>query len=408
MNAPVPLPIPDHVPPELVYDFDIWKLPPGCDDPIAYWLTVRDNGAPRIFYTPRNDGHWVLHHFDDTLEGYRETGLFTNYPNGIPARQGGADKLIPVEIDPPEHMKYRSVLAPLFTPLALRPLEPQIREFVNELIDGFIERGECDFASDMSMKLPTSIFLRLMGLPLDDLTEILHYEHKFLRGADEETRKQGADQILAYLVGFLSRNEGYQGNDLLGTLLNAKDAQGMPWSKAEIYNCAFLLYVAGLDTVANMMSFIWRMLADNPAARRYVVDNRHRVGDYVDELTRLGVPAVNARRVRKDCVFRGVFMKAGDAILNVPTLANRDPDFFPNPDQVIFDRANARQQVTFGAGPHRCVGAHLARIEIIIALEEWFRRIPEFALAPGAKLDAYCGNIMGYARLPLRWETGSR
>jgi cytochrome P450 len=331
--------------------------------------------------------------------------LFTNYPNGIPAREGGADKLIPVEIDPPEHMKYRSVLAPLFAPPALRKIEPRIRQLVIELIDGFRARGRCDFATDISMMLPTSIFVEIMGMPLEDLPQILEYEHAFLRGPDEQARKKGADDILGYLVKFLNANEGYQGKDLLGTLLNARDAEGVPWTKAEIYNSAFLLYVAGLDTVANMMSFIWYRLATDTAARQYVAANYERTNEFVDELTRLGVPAVNARRVRRDCVYRGVFMKAGDAVLNVPTLANRDPDFFPNPDEVDFSRANARQQVTFGAGPHRCLGAHLARTEIIIAIEEWFRRIPEFGLEPGAPLDAYCGNIMGFAHLPLAWET---
>ena len=405
MNNNVSLHIPDHVPPGLVFDFDIWNMPSEFTSPIDYWLSAERRGAPPIFYTPRNDGHWVLHRFQDTLEGYRETDLFTNYPNGIPARMGGADKLIPVEIDPPEHMKYRSVIAPLFAPPALRPLEPRIRQFVVELIEGFRAKGRCDFATDISMLLPTSIFVEIMGMPLEKLPQILEWEHAFLRGKDEAARMKGANDILAYIIEFFTEHEGHTGKDMLGTLLGAKDKEGQPWSKAEIYNTAFLLYVAGLDTVANMMSFIWHRLATDDVTRKYVAANFGRTGDFVDELTRLGVPAVNARRARRDCVFRGVFMKAGDAVLNVPTLANRDPDVFPDPDAAVFDRANVRQQVTFGAGPHRCVGAHLARMEIVIALEEWFRRIPEFSLAPGAKLNAYCGNIMGFANLPLVWDS---
>lgn len=132
--------VPEHVAPSLVYDFDIWNMSPECSSPLHHWNTLREHDAPRIFYTPRNGGHWVLHHFEDTLEGYRDTAFFTNYPNGIPARAGGAAKLIPVEIDPPAHQKYRRVLAPAFSPVALQRLQPRIRERLSQLIEPLVSQ----------------------------------------------------------------------------------------------------------------------------------------------------------------------------------------------------------------------------------------------------------------------------
>ena len=401
--------VPAHVPPELVYDFDIWKMPAEFSTPIDYFKTIQTRSAPPIFYTPRNGGHWVLHKYHDTLEGYRDTDLFTNFPNGIPARQGAPERLIPVEIDPPEHQKYRSVLFPAFSPAAVRRLERMVRGLVIELIEGFRMQGRCDFAQDLSFKLPTTIFVNLLGMPLEQLPQILKMEHEFLRGTSEQAREQGANAIFGYIVEFIRRQEAAgPGDGLVASMLNARDAEGRPWSKKEIYNATFLLYVAGLDTVANMMTYIWHHLATEAATRHQVAAEYSRVAEFVDELMRIGVPAVNARRVRHDGVFRGISMKKGDAVLCVPTLANRDPEFFPNPDQVDLQRSNARQHVGFGAGVHRCLGQHLARFEILVAIEEWFRRIPEFTLAPRAELEPYCGNINGLGSLPLVWQNETR
>ena len=237
-----------------------------------------------------------------------------------------------------------------------------------------------------------------------DFDEIMEMEHRFLRGPDQVTQKDGADRILAYVAGFIEAQAAAPGENVTGVLLRARDEHGQPWSREEIINTAFLLYVAGLDTVTNMMSFIWYYLAKEPAKRRHVAANLGDIPKFVDELMRLGVPAVNARRVRRDGIWRGVVMKAGDAVLNAPMNANRDPAHFPDPDVMQWDRPNTRQQIGFGAGPHRCVGQHLARQEIIITLEEWFKRIPEFALDPDVPLNAYLGNIMGFANLPLVWS----
>lgn len=396
--------IPAHVPPELVFDINVWDLPEGFSDPQQYWLTLRDRGAPPVFFTPHWGGHWVGWGYSETLEAYRDTDFFTNFPNGIPARAGGAAKLIPVEVDPPEHQKYRLVLAPAFSPVAVKKLQDRIRTRVGGLIDAVQANGACDFVATVSGQLPTSIFVELMGMPLADFDAIMEMEHEFLRGPTEKAREAGADRIFEYIVGFVEAEAAAPRDNLAGLLLTSRDEDGRPWSREEIYNAAFLLYVAGLDTVTNMMGFMWRRLAEDQQARDYVRANIGSLDSFVDELIRLSPPAFNARRVRSDGVWRGIEMRAGEPFLCAPMVANRDPAVFPDPDRFDPARPNARQNIAFGSGPHRCVGSHLARQEIVITLEEWFRRIPDFKLAPGGDLKPYMGNIAGLGALPLVWS----
>ncbi len=396
--------VPDHVPPELVYDFDIWNMAPGVVNPHDHCITLRKEGVPRIFYTPRNGGHWMLHHFDDTLEGYRDTDFFTNFPNGIPARPMPPDLLIPVEVDPPHHKKYRDVLGPAFSPVAVKRVDARIRSLMTELVDRVIDQGECDFVEDISGKLPTGIFLTLMGMPLEDFDHIMELEHRNVRGETEKIRAQGSADIFAYVSDFvLSRQNNEDTADLTGILLRSRTAEN-PWSMDEIINCACLLYIAGLDTVTNMMNFIWHRLATRPDEQAYVASHHDGIAKFVDELMRMAVPSFNARRARSDGMWRGIFMKAGDAVLNSPFNANRDPAFFPDPDSAVWDRENARHHIAFGAGPHRCVGQHLARQEILVALQEWFGRIPSFALSADRKIEGMSGNIMAITKLPLSWS----
>ncbi|MGE0387997.1 MAG: cytochrome P450 [Gammaproteobacteria bacterium] len=396
--------VPSHVPPERVVEFDMWANSaeyPAYATPHDYWQSLEDRGAPRICWTPLNGGHWILRGFEDAREGFRDWKFFTSFPLGIPARQGGARKLVPVEVDPPEHQRYRNLLAPLFGPPAVARMEPRIRELTVGLIEGFLGSGRCEFVADMSMKIPTGIFLELMGMPRDQLPQFLAWEHAHMRGNQAEQIAAG-NAIFGYLAQFFADKERSPGADVSSALLQAQRLAEQPWEHEDVLNCAYLLYLAGLDTVANTMSFMWRRLAADPAAQRHVADNLASIGPIAEELIRLSEPALHTRRVRSDGYFRGVFMKAGEAALCVPNQANRDPAVHRNPAAVDWTRENS-MQLTFGAGPHRCVGSHLARLEIRIVLEEWFRRIPAFGIEPGARIDWACANIMTLERLPLVW-----
>jgi len=396
--------IPLHVPPELVFDFDFWVLPDEFDDPFDLWASLEKRGAPEIFYTPANGGHWVFRRFSDIYDIYRDWESFGTYPMGVPARGGGAKKLIPAEIDPPMHQTYRRVLVPLFAPAAMQTRGERIRHLAATLIEELRPSGHCDFSAAFALKLPTTIFLEICGLPLAMLGDFLVWQHDYFHGKTPEIRERGANRIAEYLTTFIEqRSKEPPDGSLIGLMLAAALKDEETWSKQVIVDASITLLGAGLDTVASTLCLIWRYLAEQPRARRYIRENLDKINGIAEELLRRMAPAMLSRRVRTDMVFRGVTLKKGDVILLSSNLANRDATVFEDAEAVKFER-QLKPNLTFGAGPHRCIGAHLAKTEIIIALEEWLRRIPDFAIEPGATIRGVAGEVMGVENLPLVWK----
>ena len=410
MNARVPediyngtLPrIPDHVPAELVYDFDF--ISPRVDDPIEFWKELDRKKVPEIFFTPHNGGHWTMRRIADVRAVMRDPERFTNFPTGLPV-QPGRPAVIPLEIDPPYHQKYRAVLAPLFTPSGVKKREGRIREVAIQLIERVLKQGHCDFVRDVSGKMPTALFLEFMGMPVERLEEFLVWEEDCLRGAPEKA-KAASDQIVAYLAQFLKEQAGNPGDNVTGAMLKARDAAGMPWSDEELMSASYMLFTAGLDTVTNTMGFIWRYLANHPEARQYItqnLDNPLRMSCIFDELMRTNTVPTDTRRARNDTVYKGLTIKKGDNIVLAMPMANFDPEVVQDPDVVDLTR-DVNPHVAFGIGDHRCLGSLLAKAEIEICLQEWLKRIPDFSIAPGARINCWVKVIAGMDNLPLVWK----
>jgi len=182
-----------------------------------------------------------------------------------------------------------------------------------------------------------------------------------------------------------------------------EEIDGAPVADAPLYAMCFLLYTAGLDTVAKVLGYSFRHLAENPGLRRMLVEKPEMIPDAVEEFLRFYSIATTVRVVTKDTEFAGVAMKEGDRIVCPTSSAGRDPEQFPDPDTFIPDRKPNRH-LAFGAGPHRCVGSHLARLELRIALEEWHKRIPDYRIADGAEIGEYVGSVAGLTVLPLEWS----
>lgn len=395
--------IPAHVPPALVFDWDFWKLPTPTTEPFSHFTDLPAKGAPPIFYTPRNGGHWVFCTYDLVYEGYSNWQLFSNYPTGIPRRPGGPDKLKPHELDPPEHTKYRQILSPLFSPLAVRNLEDHIRELAAGLVDAVADRGHCDFIGDFSAQLPTGVFLEVVGLPREELPQFMAWEEVAMRAPTHEEKAKGYEAIYAYLQRFVAEKAKDPGSGVTGALLRYRDETGAPLSQEDVVASVNLLYLAGLDTVMNTMGFIWQYLAKTPEARRFIRENPDKIGGAVDEFIRYFAVAALSRAVRADMEFKGIVMKAGDLVL-LPTMdANRDSAWLADADQVKLERERT-QHTTFGAGIHRCLGLHLAKTEIALCLEEWFRRVPDFGIEAGAEIPTVTGHTVGINALPLVWN----
>ncbi len=399
VNTQIRASIPSHVPAHLVVDFDIYALNRRVENPLEYWQELEQRGVPKIFYSPHWGGHWVLRSFASVQEAYRNWERFSNERAEIPHLENML-RLPPATVDPPAHQKFRSALNPYFGPARVRAREDHIRNFSISLIEPILQRDRCDFVADYARRLPTNVFLDLMGLPKERLPQFLEWEHDFFRG-EIEAREAVFAKILAYLGEFYDWKAGHPGDDLATVLLNAKDQDGAPWTREELVNCSFLLFVAGLDTVVNTLSFIWRYLAEAPQARQYILQNPGKRQGIVEELLRINAAANLSRRVREDVELEGVKLKAGDKVLLVNNQANRDGQVFDDPLETRFDR-NATQQLGFGSGIHKCVGMHLARMEIWITLEEWLKRIPDFSLDPEQEIQGFAGMVMGLSTLPLR------
>jgi len=396
-----PVPVPSHIPPELVVDFDYVRAADEGENPFeSFTAIMKRDDIPRLFWTPRQGGHWVALNFEDYIEICRDTDNFTTYPVGISGTPISPNRIIPLEIDPPEHMKYRKILGPLFTPKEILKLDPIIRAAAIELIEGFAANGRCNFVDEFSRQMPTKLFLTLMGMPVEKLPEFLHWEHQIFSGIPDEANK-GRASIAAYIREFMAEKRNNPGNDITTVLFDARP-DGEPLSDQEIFDTCFMLFIAGLDTVPNTFAFTWRYLAQNDAARRYLHDPAN-IPDAAEEIMRLNSVVNMTRRPRHDMDFHGVKLAYGDIVVLPCAIVNRDPTQFPDPDSVVLDRESNRH-VAFGAGPHRCLGSHLARYELNIALEEWLKRIPEFRLKPGYRPDARGGGTMGLLDLHLEWD----
>lgn len=396
---------PDHVPAELVIDFDFFAIPEGTNDPAQIWHDLVRRGVPPIFYTPHNGGHWVFLKYDDVVEGYRNYEKFSTHQTPIPPIEP-FPVVMPQGVDPPEHTVFRMLLAPMFTPLAVRRMTEHLQQRAADLIERFADKGGCDFIADYASIFPTSTFLELFGLPQSRLPEFLALSEVFFRSTDPQARAQNLNDIYAVLEELFREKERNPGTDIASTIVTARDADGNQHKWIDILNCGFLLFVAGLDTVTNTMTYVWRYLATNPRARanfREKLDDTPAFLMALEELMRINAVSNIYRRVTHDFDYKGIQFRRNDRIILPNTVVNRDPSVFKNPQEIDLDR-KVNNHLTFGVGPHRCIGSHLAKREIMISMQEWLKRIPDFELAPDQdEGSVFGGSVMGFTSLKLRW-----
>lgn len=397
---------PDHVPAGLMVDFDMFHIPDGVTDPVEIWHDLVRRDVPKIFYTPHNGGHWVFLNYEDIVEGYRDHAMFSTYQTPVPPIEP-FPVVQPQGVDPPAHNVFRRLLAPMFTPTAVRGMIDELERRAATLIDGFVGQGQCDFIADFAERYPTGTFLYLFGLPEARLDEFLALANTFFRSTDPAARARNITEIYAVLDALFREKQRNPGNDIASAIVSARDDAGNPHAWDDTLNCGFLLFVAGLDTVTNTMAYIWRYLATTPAAQRHFRDRLDDPDAFlraIEELMRINAVSNLFRRVTHDCEYKGVVMRRNDRVVLPNTVANRDPRVFRDPQMIDLDR-EVNVHLTFGVGPHRCIGSVLAKREVMVSLQQWLRRIPEFALAPDQPPgSAFGGSVMGFTALRLCWD----
>jgi cytochrome P450 len=321
--------------------------------------------------------------------------------------------LVPIAADPPEHARYRRILQPFFSPRAIARWRPVIQGLAGELISGVAGRGHCDVVAELAVPLPVQVFLTLFGLPLEDRDRLIAWKEALLgndRFAPGEPPGERAvrmgGELLEYLVGHvaaLRRRDGEPG--LLSQLLADTSADRL--SDEEIYGLSFLFVLAGLETVTAALSTAFAALAAEEGLRAALAADPRMIPAAVEELLRFDGPVLYVPRVAtQDAEVAGQRIAAGCPVHIALAAAGRDPAEHRGPDVIDFGR-NGRS-LAFGAGPHRCLGSHLARMEMRIALEEWHRRIPEYQVAPGHQPRAsWPAGVIGLPELPLVFPAAS-
>lgn len=325
--------------------------------------------------------------FEDALKVAHDLKVTSTNPNGgKPLSMGAREPLIPLHIDGSAHTEYRRVLNPEFAPRKLRYLEDQIRRFANQLIDNFADRGSANFYSDFAVPFPCVTFLRLLGLPVEDLDLLLSFKDGILHNGGKnraeiyERQVPVADALRSYLEKHLDERmeDGSNGQDLISLLLRTESL-----SRDEILNICHMLTIAGLDTVTGALTCMVSWLSRHPDARQQLIDDPSKWPTAIEELLRFESPSLysSPRWAAEDNVIAGVPVKAGDYVSVCWATANLDPDQFKNPLEVDFTRP-ANRHIALGSGWHRCLGSHLARLELRIAMEELHRRIPHYTIDP--------------------------
>jgi cytochrome P450 len=349
---------------------------------------------------------WYVLRYDDIRSALQDYDLFSS--RSVQYLGDGPRQMIPEELDPPEHAKYRRLLNAPLAPSAVRARAGEIRSLAISLIDDLAPRGGCDFLTDFAQKFPTTIFMNIMGLPAEQTAGFIARAQTVLhmtadQDPDFSKRAAAALEIVADIGTAVSARRADPRDDMI-SLLVSSTVDDRPLTDDELYQLGFLLYLAGLDTVANVLTYSFRHLAHNPSVRRLLRDEPDRIPDAVEECLRYFSIASTVRVVTRDAEFAGCPMKAGDRVVLPTASAARDTRQYPGPDEFRLDRF-PNPHLAFGAGPHRCAGAHLARLELRIALEEWHRRIPDYELVDSVPISEYVGAVAGLTALPLRWST---
>ncbi|WP_162264278.1 cytochrome P450 [Mycobacterium sp. Root265] len=328
---------------------------------------------------------------DDITAAGRHPGVISVNPyTGLSMGMGSRDQLIPLHLTGDTHLRYRKLLTPLLTAKRMEPWGDAVRELTDELIDGFIGDGHAELYEQVCQPLPTKIFLRLFGLPQDDREALIQFKDDILSATGDtlDGREQAGiaagDRLREHLSKRLAerKNEPH-GEDLISQFLTF-ELDGHKLTDDEIVNLMHMFTIAGLDTVTSSLSVQFAFLATHPEERQRLVANPSLWPTAVEELMRTEspVPQGGLRWAAEDIEINGVEVKKGHMIFLGWASANIDPSVFEDPMGVDLTRKPNRH-MSFAVGLHRCLGSHLARLEMVAALNRFHERIPSYTVTEG-------------------------
>ena len=384
--------------------------PAGC-----YWdlATEMRDGSP-VYFNTFAQGYWIFTRHDAVKDIYKTPDLFSS-ESFTPWEPNPVYRFVPTQIDAPDHIKYRRILNPWFSPRAMDEAEDDLRALCRSLVEDVAPTGATDFVSAFALRFPTEGFLKVIGIPPQDADLFVPWVEDFFAGfggdpAGLERMTAALQGIQAYWAAALDERRGEpepRPGDLASHLLHATFDE-RPLTDTEMLDMLTVLVLAGLDTTRAELGYMFRHLAEHPEHRRRLIEEPELIPLAVEEVLRFyTIIFGDGRKVTRDAEFHGVQLKQGEMVYGLVSAANRDPEHWDRGEEFVIDRQR-NNHMGFANGPHRCLGMHLARREMKIAVEEWLRVIPDFDVATDDELtERGGGSMMTLLELPLSWEVAS-
>jgi cytochrome P450 len=384
--------------------------------PHREWAYLRRH-APVFWYErPSFDPFWVVtKHADVVLLGKQPERLLNQprlaaFPNDLPPPPEGATRHL-LNMDPPDHAKYRRVVSKRFTPRAVQGWEPKVRRITREVIDRAARKERIDFVADVSAPITIAVIALMLGVPEKDWDLLFRWTNEIIAPQDPEFQREGDTQktiegarleVFQYFNEMAERSRRQPGDDIVSEVANGA-VDGRPLPPVELLSYLFLLVVAGNETTRNAMTGGMLAFLENPGEWKRLQDDEALVTPAIEEIVRWTTPVIQfCRTTTEDFELRGQKIRAGQSLCLFYPSANRDEEIFPDADVFRIDR-NPNDHVAFGRGEHVCLGAHLARLEIRCVFEELRRRLVRAEVA-GPVERVRSSFVGGIKRVPLRWE----
>lgn len=393
---------------ELLHEFD-HNDPDFVQDPYPLYAEMRRNHP--VLYSERYGGYWILTRYHDVRKALLDWKTFSSGTPGvtsIPTSVRRDFPEIPLEVDPPEHTKYRAIVSPWFSRTRVESLEPQIRRITADILDEF-EDGEFDFVQQLALPLVSRALMVFLRLPEDEAGKLMGWVNDIFQGRlnDPERADRASKELIGYVDDLIASRRREPTDDYFSMLAQAT-FEDRPLTDIEMRGYGVLTMTAGQETTVNGIGNSLWWLGEHPAERKVLAAEPERIPTAVEELLRYMAPIqLLGRNASGDVEMHGKTIRAGDTVAVCYGAASRDETVFEDAEECRLDR-RPNPHLAFGAGPHACLGAHLARLEVRVVIEEVLRRFPAYEIAaPSRQVFTAHGDLRGFWSLPaeLRPET---
>ena len=361
------------------------------------------SGCP-VAHSGAHGGFWILSRYEEVRAALLRPEVFSNRYPSIPKDVSFGDFVAPpLQLDPPEHTRFKALLTPAFLPQQAAALEDETRRIAVELLDALTPGGGFDVARDFASPFATRVICLLMGAP-DAEEQFMSWLHRIIEeGADHpEGAQQAGLEAFMFIADVVARRKAEPGPDVISRLIEV-EVDGDHLDDMEITLASLQLLTAGVDTTWHVLASAAHYLAEHPSAQDELRAHPDRIPHAREEFLRAFAPVLQARVLTEDTELGGRTLAAGDSVLLLNPAANRDRRAFEQPDEVLFKREPNRH-LAFGAGVHRCLGVNIARMELLVALEEFLCRVPPFRLFDPARVLWSKGPICGPKRVEIIFD----